>query len=181
MIAAHRGNTELLLSPETVQTLGACIDPLLAARRVHAIGVRSCYSIAHYLSYVGGMAFANFAEGPSMPGAIVDQMSRTGPEDIVVAITYAHYSQEVVRGCEIARSRGARVLAMTDSHAAPIAAGAWQVLRLPMAGPHFLPSLNSAFLACEMLLAAMAARSDSAADRVSDFEARIGQFGGYTG
>ncbi len=181
VIAAHRGNIELLLSPETLQTLEVCIDPLLTARRVHAIGVRSCYSIAHYLSYVGGMAFANFAEGPSMPGAIVDQMSRAGPEDIVVAITYAHYSQEVVRGCEIARTRGARVLAMTDSHASPIAAGAWQVLRLPMAGPHFLPSLNSAFLACEMLLAAMAARSETAADRVSDFEARIGQFGGYTG
>ncbi|MGB3278716.1 MAG: SIS domain-containing protein, partial [Pseudorhodobacter sp.] len=115
----------------------------------------------------------------TMPGGIVDQMSQATPEDIVVGITYAHYSAEVVRACQIAQSCGARVLAMTDSHAAPIAVGAWKVLRLPMAGPHFMPSLNSAFFAAEMLLVGMAARSDTAAERLSAFEDRIQQFGGY--
>ncbi|MBT8411583.1 MAG: SIS domain-containing protein, partial [Octadecabacter sp.] len=102
------------------------------------------------------------------------------PEDIVVGITYEHYSAEVVRACQIAQSCGARVLALTDSHSSPIAVGAWKVLRLPMAGPHFMPSLNSAFFAAEMLLVGMAARSDSAAERVTTFESRIQQFGGYT-
>lgn len=179
VIDAHRQNSEALLSTETLEILDSCIDPLLGARKIYAVGVRSCYSVAHYFSYVGGMAFSNFVEVPTMPGEIVDQMSQATPEDIVVGITYAHYSAEVVRACQIAQSCGARVLAMTDSHAAPIAVGAWKVLRLPMAGPHFMPSLNSAFFAAEMLLVGMAARSDTAAERLSAFEDRIQQFGGY--
>ncbi|KZX98883.1 MULTISPECIES: MurR/RpiR family transcriptional regulator [unclassified Sulfitobacter] len=180
VIEAHHKNAETLFSTDTLEKLNACIDPMLGARKIYAVGVRSCYSIAHYFSYVGGMAFPNFVEVPAIPGGIVDQMSQATPEDIVVAITYAHYSTEVVRACQIAQSRGARILAFTDSHSSPIAVGAWKVLRLPMAGPHFIPSLNSAFFAAEMLLVGMAARSDSAAERVTAFEDRIQQFGGYT-
>lgn len=181
MIAANRQNTDAIFSEQTLDLLDACIDPLLGAGRIYAVGVRSCYSIAHYFTYVGGMAFPNFVDVPSLPGGIIDQMSQVTPEDIVVGITYAHYSAEVVLACQIARTRGARVLALTDSHASPIAAGAWKVLRLPMAGPQFMPSLNSAFLAVEMLLVGMAARSDGAADRVTAFEDRIRASGGYAG
>jgi DNA-binding MurR/RpiR family transcriptional regulator len=181
VIDANRQNTAAIFSTETLELLESCIAPLLSARKIHTVGVRSCYAIAHYFSYVGGMAFDNFVEMPSLPGAIIDQMSQVGPDDIVMGITYEHYSAEVVQACEIARSNGARVLALTDSHTSPIALGAWKTLRLPMAGPHFMPSLNSAFLAVEMLLTGMAAQSDGAAKRVAAFESRIRQFGGYTG
>jgi DNA-binding MurR/RpiR family transcriptional regulator len=181
VIEAHRDNTLEIFSAENLEILDSCIDPLLNARRVHAIGVRSCYSVAHYLSYLGGMAFANFAEVPSMPGGIVDQISQVTPDDIVVGITYAHYSAEVVKACEIAREKGARLLALTDSHTSPIAIGAWKVLPLPMAGPNFMPSLTSAFLAVELLLVGMASRSDSAAGNVTAFEERIRLYGGYAG
>jgi DNA-binding MurR/RpiR family transcriptional regulator len=181
VIDANYQNSASIFSAETLELLESCIDPLLDARKIHSVGVRSCYSIAHYFSYVGGMAFENFVDLPSLPGAIADQMSQVGPQDIVIAITYEHYSAEVVRACEIARSNGARVLALTDSYASPIAIGAWKTLRLPMAGPLFMPSLNSAFLAVEMLLVGMAARSDGAAEKVAAFEARVRRFGGYAG
>jgi DNA-binding MurR/RpiR family transcriptional regulator len=181
VIDANHENTAALFSTETLELLESCIAPLLGARKVYTVGVRSCYSVAHYFSYVGGMAFENFVEMPSLPGAIADQISQVGPDDIVMGITYEHYSAEVVRACEMARTNGARVLALTDSYTSPIAIGAWKTLRLPMAGPHFLPSLNSALLAVEMLLVGMAARSDGTAEKVAAFEARIRQFGGYTG
>ncbi|MCW3780660.1 MurR/RpiR family transcriptional regulator [Defluviimonas salinarum] len=179
LIAANRANAEVVFSAEMQSLLEGVIEPMLAARRVHSIGVRSCYSIAHYFSYVGGMAFGNFATVPAQPGAIMDQLSQVGPDDIVVAISFEHYSTEVVRACQIARDCGGRILALTDSHRSPIARGAWQVIPLPMAGPQFMPSLNSAFIVVEMLLAAMAARSGQAAQNVRDFEARIQRFGGY--
>ena len=180
LMEAHRTNTAELFSPENLEIIAGCIAPLLAARQVHSVGVRSCYSVAHYFSYVGAMAFPNFAPVPAMPGAIVDQMSMVSPDDIVVGITYAHYSAEVVNACEIARRKGARILALTDSHASPIAKGAWKVLQLPMAGPNFMPSLTSAFLAAELILVEMASRSDAATGNVTAFEERIRSFGGYT-
>lgn len=179
VIAASRRNAELVTSTDILSAIDSCIDPLLNARRIYCVGVRSCYSIAHYMSYAGAMAFENFQDVPAFPGAILDQISAAGPEDIVIAITYAHYSAEVVRACQVARECGARILALTDSHASPVAQGAWKVIRLPMAGPHLLPSLNSAFLAVELILAAMTARSEGAADHVGAFEQRLARFGGY--
>lgn len=179
LIVASRENIDLVTSPASIATIDECITPLLTARRIYSVGVRSCYSIAHYLAYVGGMAFDNFAPVPSVPGSILDQMSETSPDDIVVAITYEHYSAEVVRACQIAGERGARTLALTDNPASPIARSAWRVILLPMAGPQLMPSLNSAFLTVEMMLAAMAAQSAGAADKVARFEERVTRFGGY--
>lgn len=179
LIAASRLNIDLVTSTERIATIDTCIEPLREARRIYSVGVRSCYSIAHYLSYVGGMAFENFVPVPAAPGSILDQMSETMPDDIVVAITYEHYSAEVVRACQIAQERGARILALTDSPSSPIARGAWKVILLPMVGPQLMPSLNTAFLAVEMILAALAARSDDAADKVARFEERVTKFGGY--
>lgn len=179
LIAANRTNADAVFSMEMQSLVNDMIGPMLSARRIHSVGVRSCYSIAHYLSYVGSIAFDNFATVPAHPGEIMDQLSRAGPEDIVVAITFAHYSTEVVRACQIARDCGARVVALTDGHASPIARGAWKVIPLPMAGPQFMPSLNSAFIVVEMIIAAMAAQSEGAATNVRQFEERIKQFGGY--
>ncbi len=179
LIAASRENIDLVTSPDGIATIDACIEPLRDARRIYSVGVRSCYSIAHYLAYVGGMAFDNFAPVPAVPGSILDLMSETTPDDIVVAITYEHYSAEVVRACQIAHERGARILALTDTPSSPIARGAWKVIFLPMVGPQLMPSLNSAFLAVEMILAALAAQSAGAADKVARFEERVTRYGGY--
>jgi DNA-binding MurR/RpiR family transcriptional regulator len=177
--AASRDNIERVSSGAVLAEIDQCIDPLLTARRVYSVGVRSCYSIAHYLAYVGSMAFDNFIPVPAVPGEILDQISQSGPEDVVIAIAYDHYSAEVVRACQVANACGARVLALTDSHASPIALGAWKVIPLPMAGPQLLPSLNTAFLAVELILSAMAARSPDAAGNIARYEDRISRFGGY--
>ena len=179
LIAANRTNADAVFSTEMQSLVHGLVGPMLSARRIYSVGVRSCYSIAHYLSYVGSIAFDNFVTVPAHPGEIMDQLSRAGPKDIVVAITFAHYSTEVVRACQIARDCGARVVALTDGHKSPIAKGAWQVIPLPMAGPQFMPSLNSAFIVVEMIIAAMAAQSEAAATNVRRFEERIKQFGGY--
>ncbi|MDP2063424.1 MAG: MurR/RpiR family transcriptional regulator [Phaeovulum sp.] len=177
--AATLGNIEALYTDALDAQIARCAEALLAARRVHCLGVRSCYSVAHYLSYTGTMAFANFQPTPAQPGLIVDAMSTCTPEDIVIAISYAQYSAEVIRGCDIAQGCGARIIALTDSHASPIARGAWQVFRLPMAGPQLLPSLTGAFHLVERLLVELASRSPDTEQRLRDAEARLLRYGGY--
>lgn len=178
-LSSSWSNVEGLFQSDALSTLDSCVTPLLQARSVLSVGVRSCYGVAHYFSYVGGMAFDNFVPVPSMPGAIIDQVAKVGPDDIVMAITYEHYSTEVVRACQVAREAGARVLALTDSYQSPIAVGAWKVLRLPMAGPQLMPSLTTAFITVELLLAAMTAKDQKAAQRIAGFEHSIMSHGGY--
>ena len=125
------------------------------------------------------MAFDNFARVPSKPGGIMDQLAACGPDDIVVVNSYHHYAAEVVWACHIAKDRGARILAMTDSPAAPNALQSWKTIILPMAGPQVLPSLTSAFQVAEMMLAAMACQSKGATKNVENFETAIQSYGGY--
>ncbi len=176
---AAQSNTDAIFSTDMVEIAARCATELMRARQVHCVGVRSCYSVAHYFAYVGNIAFSNFEQTPAQPGTILDQISNTGPQDIVVAITYAHYSTEVIRATQIARDCGARVIALTDSLASPIAQGAWQTIPLPMAGPQLMPSLATAFLAVEFILAEMAARSPDAEQRMERYEQRISKHGGY--
>lgn len=179
MTAASQQNFDAVYSPVSIAEIDSCVEFLLKARRIHTVGVRSCFSVAHYFSYVGSMAFENFVEVPSMPGGILDQMSRVNRDDVVVAITYEHYSAEVVRACHVAQERGAKIIALTDAESSPIALSATKSIILPMSGPQLMPSLVSALLTLEMILAAMASRSAGVADRIEEFEQHIADFGGY--
>lgn len=176
--AAH-ANTDALFSESNRARIEAAADLMLAARRIHCVGVRSCLSLAHYLAYSGRMAFANFAPRISEPGDLFDVMSDTGPEDVVIPITFSLYSAETVRAHELAVRRGARIVAITDSLASPVASGAEVVFLPPMDGPQTLPSLGAAFTLAETLVAQMVARSPDAPNSIAAFEARLLDSGAY--
>ncbi|MCC6007868.1 MAG: MurR/RpiR family transcriptional regulator [Rhodobacteraceae bacterium] len=156
-----------------------CAGMLLRARHVLALGVRSCFALAHYFSYAGAMAFHHIQPAPAQPGLILDHISAVTPEDAVLVMSYAHYSSEVLRGAALARERGAHMVAITDRADSPLAEGASHVFVVPMAGTARLPSLAPAMLLIERLLAEMARQDTGAAARISEFEERLLRAGGY--
>jgi len=177
--AAARDTVEAVFAPALTAALTECLPLIRNARQVHCIGVRACFGLASYFTYVGALAHANIMPTPAQPGLITDSLTDCGAGDVVIVITFAHYSAEVVRAAEVARAQGAQLIAITDSHSAPIARGAAVVLRPPMLGPHVMPSLAGAFLLIETLLAHMAAQDDTAHDRVRRFEERLLRLGAY--
>ncbi|MFN3953479.1 MAG: MurR/RpiR family transcriptional regulator [Pararhodobacter sp.] len=176
---AARSAVEAVFAPELRASMAACVPLLLGARRVHCVGVRACFGLANYFSYAGALAHANVVPAPAQPGLIMDNLAECGAQDAVIAITFAHYSAEVVRAATVARGQGAAVIAITDSYNSPIARGARVVLRPPMPGPHVMPSLAGAFLIVESLLAMMAAQDGRAQERVRHFEGRLLELGAY--
>ena len=179
LASAARSNIDAVFGADMAAKIEAAVTALLSARQVYCVGVRSCYSVAHYFTYTGRMAFENFAALPAEPGAIADAMTTTGPEDVVVPVSYALYSVETVRAHEIARARGARIISITDSAASPLADGAELVLTPRMDGPHALPSHLAYFALVEALVAGMVARTDAARTRIEDFEQRLTRHGAY--
>lgn len=176
--SAHN-NLDTLFTGENVGRIEQSVEMLMGARRIYTVGVRSCFSLAHYLAYSGRMAFDSFAPPLNEPGGIADAVTEAGPEDVVIPITFSLYSAEVVRAHETALARGAQVIAITDSYTSPLARGADVVFCLPMAGPQTLPSQGAAFALAEVLVGHMIARSDSAEQRIADYEARLLEFGAY--
>lgn len=177
--ATAHANLDEAFSDENVARIRDAARRLLAARRIYCIGVRSCFSLAHYFAYTGGMAFETFERPLVEPGSIADTLAHASARDVVVLITFSLYSAEVVRAHEAALSRGVGVIAITDSFASPIAQGADVVFRLPMAGPQPLPSHGAGFALVEGIIADMVTASPQAPARIAEFERRMVALGSY--
>jgi DNA-binding MurR/RpiR family transcriptional regulator len=176
---AARANLDAAFSDENIGRIRAAAARLLAARRVYCIGVRSCFSLAHYLAYTGGMAFDSFERPLVEPGSISDTLALATPEDVVVLFSFALYSAEVVRARDAAVARGAGIVAMTDSYASPLARDADIVFCLPMAGPQPLPSHGAGFALVEGIIAEMIAARPDAPGRMAEIERRMVELGSY--
>lgn len=176
--AGHK-NLGSVFTPAAQQGIAAAADLMLDAREVHVIGVRSCFAVADYLGYTARMAFDNFGSRAGVPGDIRDRIAGTGPQDVVVSMTFPHYSVETIAAHDLARKRGARTISITDGPASPIARGADILLCPQMDGPQPLPSMLAAFALAEALVATMVARSDDAQGNIARYEQRLIDSGAY--
>lgn len=174
-------NAEAAFDPALCGMMEAVVPHLLGARRVHCIGMRMGFALAHYFTYRGAVAHANIAPTPAQPGLFLDHLAECDARDVVIAISFAHYSSEVVRAARVAFAQGARVIAITDRSDSPLVQAATHVLRAPMAGPHVMYSITGALLMIETLLELMAARDPGARDRIERQESRLLDLGAYVG
>ena len=172
-------NSNTLFQPSTRSAIVDAANCIRSAEKVFTVGVRSSYSIAHYFSYVGSMAFDNITRAPAEPGAIMDQLAKARESDVLVAISFSYYSAEVVRAAEIARAKRMKVIAITDSYSSPLTIDAAHVIEFPIEGPQYMPTLSAAFMAVELILAALASHSSNASGNIQKFEEQILKYGGY--
>jgi DNA-binding MurR/RpiR family transcriptional regulator len=150
------------------------------AQRIRVAGFRSCRAPAHALVYLCRMFRHDVALLGSDGGALEAELAAVGKKDAVVAIGFKPYSRELGPVVEAARRRGAPIIAVADSMAAPIARHADVTLRFVTDSPSFFPSVAAALAIVEALAATMLARSGpAAAARVRDTESELQSLGAY--
>jgi DNA-binding MurR/RpiR family transcriptional regulator len=99
----------------------SAVDKLLHARHIYILGVRSSAYLAGYLHFYFHLIFPNVTLVQNMAGGeIFEQMVRIGPGDVIVGISFPRYSKLAVSAVEFAHSRGAEVVAITDSKMSPL-------------------------------------------------------------
>ena len=97
------------------------VDKLLQARHIYLLGVRSSAYLAGYLHFYFHLIFPNVTlVQNAATGEIFEQLVRIGPNDVLVGISFPRYSKMAVSAVEFARSRGAEVIAITDSQMSPL-------------------------------------------------------------
>ncbi len=105
------------------------IDRIVAAENIYIIGVRSSSSLAGFLNFNFRMIFDNVRFVQTTSGSeMFEQIMRIREKDVMIAISFPRYSKRIINAVEYARSKGADVVALTDSKASPIAAFADQLL-----------------------------------------------------
>ena len=105
------------------------VDSILAAKTIYILGVRSSAAIATFLSFYFNLMFDNVKHiHTSSNSEMFEQMIRIDKDDVVIGISFPRYSSRTVKAMKFAYDRGATVIALTDSLAAPIARNATHTL-----------------------------------------------------
>ena len=105
------------------------IDRIIGAKNIYIMGVRSSSALAGFLNYNFRMIFDNVRFVQTTSGSeMFEQIVRVGEGDVMIAISFPRYSKRIINAVEYARSKGADIVALTDSHSSPIAELADQLL-----------------------------------------------------
>lgn len=118
------------------------VSDIVAAKRIYILGVRSAGAISTFLAFYFNLIFENVTHvAASSASEVFEQLLRVGPDDVVIGISFPRYSKRTVKAMEFAHDRGARVIAITDSDASPLADAADRVLMAKSDMVSFVDSL----------------------------------------
>jgi DNA-binding MurR/RpiR family transcriptional regulator len=165
-----RSGLEGTLSAVTEPLLDAVASRLAEAGAVWALGGPLSELAADYLvRQLAGLRPGARRVPESVParGRVLLDL---GPSDVVVAYDFRRYSAETGRFVRAARSRGARLVLVTDAWESPLAGEAEVLIRLPREAAGPIAPLTHEIAVTELILVATAARLSPAA-RLADLDA----------
>ena len=154
---------------------------LRKAEHVHVAGFRSCYPVAFGITYGYRLFRPSISLITGEAGTLEMQVRGIQKRHATIVISFAPYSIEAVRVAEATITRGAQLIAITDSAVSPIALNADQVLLFSHDSPSFFPSLVAASAVAAMLVAHLLALEGKAAVKlIEEAEAALHANGAYS-
>ncbi len=95
------------------------LELILKSRKTYIIGLRSSSYLAGYFGFY--LNFLQVSNKVVTSGAqdVFEQLVAAGPEDVIVAISYPRYSKRTIEALEFAKSKGCKIVAITDSLLSP--------------------------------------------------------------
>lgn len=137
------------------------VDAILSARRVFILGVRSTAPLANFMGYYLGQMLDNVRiVTTSGTSAVFEQIISADRQDAVVAFSFPRYSTSTAQGAEYCRSKGAKVIGITDSIASPLGRSCDHVLLAKSDMISLVDSLTAPLSIVNALLVAIAARRE---------------------
>ena len=121
ILQADMDNIKATLEMADEEEFKKAVDAILRSRRIYILGVRSCASLAAFLGFYMNLLFDDVRLiHTNSVSETFEQMLKIGAEDVVIGISFPRYSKRTVRAMEFAKSRGAKVVAVTDSDVSPL-------------------------------------------------------------
>lgn len=163
-VAMGRANLEQLMRDNSEGALVDAAQLLTGAKRIFVLGFGLTSHVCGWLA--DALTPYSRAVLPLSGGGGTEQsasrMSTITSGDVLVAISLPRYSRDTTLLARFARERGAKVLAIVDSHAAPLAGEADQRLFAPSSHPVLPSSYVATQLLCESLVAEVIRRNPKA-------------------
>jgi DNA-binding MurR/RpiR family transcriptional regulator len=104
------------------QIFDGAVESILQAKTIYILGVRSCAGLADFLAFYFNIIFESVKlVNTNSTSEMFEIIHRIGKDDVIIGISFPRYSKRILKMLEYASSRGAKVIAITDSEISPIA------------------------------------------------------------
>lgn len=113
------------------------------AQTIHVIGLRSSFGLAHCFGYQLNQMLANTRIFDTAHGESLEQLRGVGPQDLIICISFPRHPALTVQAVRYARSRHAKIIAVTDGPMSPIAADAHILLTVNTSVVNVTTSMTS--------------------------------------
>jgi DNA-binding MurR/RpiR family transcriptional regulator len=161
------------------QQLSGAVRLLRRAEAVYVAGFRASFPIAYSFFY-GYRLFRNAVHLIDGHGGLEIQLRPIGARDVAVVASFAPYSREAMAVVTAAKAAGAKVLALTDSAASPLALSADLSLLFSVHSPSFFPSVVAGVALTEAMLQQLVADGgDGVVNQIDRVEKDLYETGAY--
>ena len=159
---AANANIARSLGNADAEALTKAADLLRKARQIHVIGAGALHFMGVYLQYLSRAVLPQLRVPRANYNSLSEAMVGVGAGDVVLVTSVAPYALQTVKATELAKDRGARVIALTDSRGSPLAALSEILLIAGTDSPQFYPSMVGIVATLETLIALVIAKGDPA-------------------
>lgn len=177
---AATNNIASLVESIDTQRLEAAVDRLEQSGRVILVGTLGSSGIVEYFSYISRWFTGKWVVAGKNGLSIGPALADVRENDMVVIVTYSPFAKRSVAAAEIAASKGAFVLVVTDIVSCPALKNANMSYIVPTDSPQFFSSYISVVLLFETIAGMLVARmGDDAQNRIKEVEKNNHQLGEY--
>lgn len=100
------------------------VNSIFEAKHIYILGLRSSTALAEFLGFYLNVILQNVKTVSYGISDIFEQMINVKEGDLVIGIGFPRYAAKTIDALDFAKSRGAKVVAITDSLLSPLAAKA---------------------------------------------------------
>lgn len=149
-------NIEKTFQDFSAEALDEAVKIIFSSQKVYILGLNSCASLARFLHF--HLHRLQMSVQLVISGGLVmfEQLAHISGGDALVVISFPRYSRDTLNAIELARSKGASVVSITDKPYSPVAEASHVFLLAHSSTPAFYNSYAAALTVCNVLVLSVA-------------------------
>ncbi len=129
------------------------VEEIAKAEHVSIVGFRVSASLATYFGYILKKVKESTTVMTSGGSTVYEELDRMGRKSLVIALGFRRYPNELIDVLRYCKSRGLKIVAVTDSMISPVAALADLILTVEFEGESFVDTFAAPMCLVNALIA----------------------------
>ncbi len=134
------------------------VESILQARNIYVLGLRASATLAEFLGHYLNFIFSGVHVVTSGISDVFEQLSRIQDGDLLIGISFPRYTSRTIEAMDFAKSRGAKLVSITDGPLSPLHAASDLCLTAKSDMASFVDSLAAPLSLINALIVALGQR-----------------------